>query len=100
MAALSPAALVRGDAVHRAAYRDPAIFALEQERIFRRAWLYLAHESEVATPGDYKTGFIGTQPVIVTRGADDGQIHAVLNRCRHRGASVCQQERGNANFFR
>src|SRR5207247_1187009 len=40
-------ALVRGDGVHRAAYGDPAVFALEEERIFRRAWLYVAHESEV-----------------------------------------------------
>jgi len=35
--------LLRGDAVHRAAYIDPAVFELEQERIFRRAWLYVGH---------------------------------------------------------
>jgi len=41
--------VVRGNAVHRTAYTDPALFALEQERIFRRAWLYVGHESEVPT---------------------------------------------------
>jgi phenylpropionate dioxygenase-like ring-hydroxylating dioxygenase large terminal subunit len=86
--------------VHGSIYRNPDVFELEQERIFRRAWLYLAHETEVAEPGDYKTTFAGTQPVIVTRGADDGEIRALLNRCRHRGSRVCQDEVGNASYFR
>jgi phenylpropionate dioxygenase-like ring-hydroxylating dioxygenase large terminal subunit len=86
--------------VNGSIYRDEDLFGLEQERIFRRCWLYLAHESELREPGDYKTTYAGTQPVIVTRGADDGAIHALLNRCRHRGAAVCQEERGNANYFR
>ena len=30
-----------------------AIFALEQTRIFERAWIYAGHESEIARPGDY-----------------------------------------------
>ncbi|MGH7966054.1 MAG: aromatic ring-hydroxylating dioxygenase subunit alpha, partial [Candidatus Binatia bacterium] len=29
-----------------------------------------------------------------------GQVQLLLNRCRHRGATVCQTERGNAKFFR
>lgn len=86
--------------VHGSLYRDPAIFALEQERIFRRTWLYLAHTSQLRNPGDYVTTWAGTQPVIVSRGADDGEIHALLNRCRHRGATVCQDAAGNANYFR
>jgi phenylpropionate dioxygenase-like ring-hydroxylating dioxygenase large terminal subunit len=86
--------------IHGSVYTDPEIFAAEQQRIFRTAWLYVAHVSEVREPGDYKTTVAGTQPVIVTRGADDGQVHVLLNRCRHRGATVCQDERGNANYFR
>jgi len=31
--------LVRPDHVHRRAYADPAVFALEQERIFGRLWI-------------------------------------------------------------
>lgn len=86
--------------VHGSIYRSPDVFAAECERIFRRSWLYLAHESELTHPGDYKTTYAGTQPVIVTRGADDGRIHALLNRCRHRGSMVCHQESGNASSFR
>jgi phenylpropionate dioxygenase-like ring-hydroxylating dioxygenase large terminal subunit len=83
-----------------AVYRDQEVFDREAERIFSRCWLYLAHESEVREPGDYKTTWAGTQPVIVTRGADDGAIHALYNRCRHRGSAVCQREYGNASYFR
>ena len=86
--------------VHASIYTDPAIFSLEQERLFRGPWLYVAHESEVREPGDYKTTFAGTQPVVVARGADDGVVRVLLNRCRHRGATVCNAEFGNANYFR
>lgn len=61
---------------------------------------YVAHESEIAQPGDYKATYIGTQPVIVTCDADDGRIHILYNRCRHRAATVCQEETGTAHYFR
>ena len=35
--------LVRPDHVHRRAYADAAVFQLEQERIFSRLWMYVAH---------------------------------------------------------
>jgi len=34
-------------------YSDPEVLRREQERIFRRAWLYVAHESEVPQPGEH-----------------------------------------------
>ena len=92
--------LVREDRVHGRIYTDPEIFELEMERIFGRTWVYVAHESEVAQGGDYKTAYIGRQPVIVTRSADGGAIQVLYNRCRHRGAAVCQFEKGNASYFR
>jgi phenylpropionate dioxygenase-like ring-hydroxylating dioxygenase large terminal subunit len=101
MPVIDPAHLITDDwRVHGSIYTDRDIFALEQERVFRTCWLYVAHESELPEPGDYKTTFAGTQPVIVTRGADDGELRVLLNRCRHRGATVCQAEAGNANYFR
>ncbi|WP_211202330.1 aromatic ring-hydroxylating oxygenase subunit alpha [Salicibibacter cibarius] len=91
---------ITGGAVHGKIYTDPEIFNLELDNIFKNTWVYVAHESEVANKGDYKTTYIGDQPVIVTRGADEPEFHVMFNRCRHKGASVCQQEKGNANFFR
>src|SRR5258706_815845 len=91
--------LVRGDAVHRAAYIDPAIFALEEERIFRRAWLYVAHESEVPNAGDYVLTRLGPEEVIFVR-REDGGLSALYNRCAHRGARIVSQPSGNARQLR
>jgi nitrite reductase/ring-hydroxylating ferredoxin subunit len=93
-------ALIQPDRVSGRIYTDPAIFDLEMEKIFHASWLYVAHESQVAEPGDYFTTFIGKQPVIVTRTADDGQVRIFYNRCTHRGNLVCQYEQGNAAYFR
>lgn len=90
--------LVQPDRVHRSLYTDPAIFALEMKRIFGRAWLFLAHESQVAAAGDFIRTRIGPEDVIVTR-ARDGRIHALVNRCTHRGSQICAVERGNAGGF-
>lgn len=81
-------------------YRDPAIFARELSAVYGRTWVFVAHESEIPSGGDYRTAHIGRQPVIVNRDADDGTVNVMFNRCRHRGAAVCRRESGNANFFR
>lgn len=80
------------------AYRGPEIFAQEMQQIFYKTWIYLCHESEIANPGDFKSTQIGTRPVIVSRGREGG-IHAVLNACTHRGATICREEKGNTRAF-
>ncbi len=78
-------------------YQDPAIYALEQERIFRgRTWNFVALTAELPNAGDYKTTHVGDTPVIVSRDRD-GQFHVLVNRCAHRGALVCRDLRGNAD---
>ena len=91
--------LFREGAVHRAAYVDPAVFALEQERIFRRAWLYVGHESEIPNPGDYRLARLGADEVILARG-EKREIHLLHNRCAHRGARVVAAPTGNLRTFR
>lgn len=98
MNTLAPQALVRTSAVHRAVYIDPALFAIEQARIFGRAWIYLCHESEIARPGDYVLAQLGPDEVIVARQVDGG-IAAMHNRCAHRGARVVVAPRGNTKLF-
>jgi anthranilate 1,2-dioxygenase large subunit len=76
-------------------YRDPEIYALEQQRIFRGpVWNYLALACELPNPGDFRVIAVGDTPVIVNR-ARDGVVHAMVNRCAHRGAIVQRQLHGN-----
>jgi anthranilate 1,2-dioxygenase large subunit len=76
---------------------DPAIYAREQERIFRGpTWSYVALEAELPNPGDFKATFIGDTPVVICRDRE-GELHAFVNRCAHRGALVCREMRGNRN---
>ncbi|MFD4599818.1 Rieske 2Fe-2S domain-containing protein [Streptomyces sp. NPDC058464] len=90
--------LVESDRVAGSLYTDPALFEREMDRIFHRTWVWVAHESEIAKAGDFKMAWVGRRPVIVTRDRRGG-INVLLNRCRHRGASVCETPKGNGNGF-
>ena len=94
----APADLVLADRVAGRLYTDPEIFEQEMTKIFESTWVWVAHESEVPRPGSFKTAHVGRQPVIVVR-SRKGAINTLLNRCRHRGASVCEKPKGEANGF-
>jgi len=75
-------------------YQDPAMLAAEQEKLFQGpTWNYLALESEIPEPGDWRATYVGTMPVVVARQAD-GSIAAFENRCAHRGALICFDDAG------
>jgi p-cumate 2,3-dioxygenase subunit alpha len=84
--------------VHRSAFTAPEIFQLEQDRIFNTSWLYVGHESEVPNPSDFRTRRVGGRSIIYARDRN-GEIRVMLNTCRHRGAEVCREERGNRKVF-
>ena len=90
--------LVRPERVHRSLYTDRDVFAQEMERVFGGTWTYLAHESEIPQPNDFVRRRLGLRPVVVTRDRN-GQVHGLLNRCTHRGATVCRVDAGNAPRF-
>jgi len=76
-------------------YTDPALYELEQEKMFRGpTWSFVALEAELPNPFDYKSTFIGDTPVVVTRDGE-GEFRVWVNRCAHRGAQVCRDLRGN-----
>ncbi len=89
-----------GGRVPYAVFTSQAIFEREQERIHRGpTWHFLALADELRRPGDFKSTFIGTTPVVVTR-TREGDLAAWVNRCAHRGAMVCRELRGNARAHR
>jgi benzoate/toluate 1,2-dioxygenase alpha subunit len=79
-------------------FTDPQIFDLEMKHLFEGNWVFVAHESQIPEPNDYFTTFIGRQPVVVTRDKA-GALHAVINACAHRGATLCRRKRGNKGSF-
>lgn len=92
------ASLVEDDRAHTSLYTDPAIFDEEMDRIFKNTWVWVGHESELPGTNTFKTAHVGLEPVIVTRDKQ-GQIHTLLNRCRHRAASICEKKKGKASVF-
>ncbi|HKG43792.1 MAG TPA: aromatic ring-hydroxylating dioxygenase subunit alpha [Gaiellaceae bacterium] len=74
-------------------YSDPQLLRLEQQRIFRRGWQYAGPAEHAADAGDFFTCSVGDLPVVVTRDRA-GELHALLNVCRHRG-SIVACGRGN-----
>jgi benzoate/toluate 1,2-dioxygenase alpha subunit len=84
--------------VDRSVYLDEEIFEAEMEIFFEGGWVFLAHESQVAKPGDYFATRMGRQPVFLVR-KKDGAIAAYINACAHRGATLLPFEHGRANVF-
>lgn len=80
-----------------AAYWSEDWLKLEQERVFRRSWVFAGAEAELSEPGDVKPIDIGGAPLIVVRDRD-GQIHALHNVCRHRGTKIVTERCRQSSF--
>lgn len=79
-------------------FYDDELYQLELERIFGRCWLFLTHDSLIPKLGDFVTGYMGEDEVLIVR-QPDGSVKAFLNHCMHRGARLCNAEAGNARGF-
>jgi phenylpropionate dioxygenase-like ring-hydroxylating dioxygenase large terminal subunit len=67
------------------------------ERIFRREWICVGREDEVAESGDYFVTDVGGQPLIIARD-EANTLRALSNICSHRGSPLAEG-RGNARVF-
>jgi len=79
-------------------YTDPALLALERERVFARNWQPAGHGAWASEPGAFFACDLAGEPVLVSRGAD-GRLRAMSNICRHRGSELCAG-RGRSNVIR
>lgn len=84
--------------VDRAVFTDEELFELEVKHIFEGNWIFVAHESQIPNPNDYFSTYIGRQPIMITRDKN-GELHAFLNTCTHRGATLCRHKKGNKASF-
>lgn len=79
-------------------YTDPSVLALEQERIFGRAWQPVGHCNQLAKPGDFFTAELFGEPLLLARGAA-GELRGFYNICRHR-AGPPAEGCGSRKLFR
>ncbi len=84
-----------GHALSREFYCDPELFEHEVRRLSLRHWHCVGHQSQLRVPGDFFTTSFCAEPLLLVRG-EEGEVHALLNVCRHRGSRVCTQESGHA----
>jgi TetR/AcrR family transcriptional repressor of bet genes len=78
------------------AYADPALLAAEREQLLRPAWQVLGHEAELRVPGDYLSGDLGGERVLVVR-AERDRLHAFRNTCRRSPHALVTERAGQLN---
>ena len=84
--------------VDRRIFADQDLYELELERIFAKAWNFMAHDSQIPNPGDFFMTRIGEDRVICVRD-NDGNPQVLVNSCRHRGNAICRAEEGHSTSF-
>lgn len=77
-------------------YHNPEFAQLEYENIFRKEWILVGHQSEVPEVGNYMILKAFDEQAIVIRD-HDGSLKAFHNVCRHRGALLLREERGECS---
>ncbi len=77
--------------ISREIFVSPDFHREELEKLFTRAWLFVGHESQIPSPGDFFVSRMGEESVILCRDTR-GAVHVFLNSCRHRGMKVCRYE--------
>jgi choline monooxygenase len=73
---------------------DQDLFDLEMVRVFARSWVWLGDTEDLREAGDFITGQIGYQAVLVIR-QEDGTLNGFLNNCRHRASGLAFEAAGH-----
>jgi len=95
----------RSTAMAEAIYRNPVneyidrdVAANERRTLFRQYPINLGLSCRVPNPGDFFTDDYTGVPILVTRDRD-GDVHAMINSCRHRGARVASGNGSDQRSF-
>jgi choline monooxygenase len=80
-------------------YVDPRVADLELTTVFARTWQLAARVDQVREPGQFVTGELAGEPILVVRG-NDGVLRGFFNVCRHHAAAVLEAPAGKASVLR
>ncbi|MFE6685795.1 aromatic ring-hydroxylating dioxygenase subunit alpha [Streptomyces sp. NPDC057743] len=75
-------------------YTSREAFDLEQQRIFARQWICIAHSSEIPEAGSFLRVELGGESLLLVRNRE-GAVRGLINLCRHRGAQLCLDASGS-----
>ena len=79
-------------------YVCPDLAEKEWQTFFRNHPQLIGFSGDLAGPGHYFTNDDLGAPILATRD-QNGKFHAFLNACRHRGARVAEDKRGEKSLF-
>ncbi|MBE9140412.1 aromatic ring-hydroxylating dioxygenase subunit alpha [Nodosilinea sp. LEGE 07088] len=71
-------------------YTNPRWLPIEQQAIFRRAWLYVGDGERLNQPGMVWARSVAGTPLLIVRD-NDGELRAFYNVCPHRAAILSPQ---------
>jgi len=80
------------------AYTSDAFRQLEQDRVFGRSWVPVCVTDELDRPGSWVAVEVAGTSLIVCRNKAN-ELRAHHNVCRHRGARLCEADRGHVERF-
>lgn len=82
-----PTALDRAHALPARHYFGEAMLERERRSVFASSWQLIAHQGQLAEPGDHVVQDVAGTPVLLLRGRD-GALRAFPNVCRHRAGPL------------
>lgn len=80
-------------------YIDPRVSELERRTVFSRSWQAVGRVDQLRLPGQYITGGVAGEPILVVRGSDR-VLRGFFNVCRHHAAAVMTESEGSAPHLR
>lgn len=97
-AAPDVAALIEKDRIRGSVYTNEALFEQEMKKIFHSGWVFVGHDSEIPSAGEYVRRTLGLEEVLMVRQRDDS-IAVLVNRCTHRGNMLRVEKHGKDKYF-
>ncbi len=90
--------IAKSETIPSSWYVDPQFHEFEQHAIFSKSWQLVGHSGRLQNPGDYLTGTVADNPVILVCGKDQ-KIRSFYNVCRHRGGPLAMDDSGSCTML-
>jgi len=80
-------------------YTSRDLYNLELQTVFTNSWQLAARIDQLERPGQFVATDVGTEPVVIVRGADN-VLRGFFNVCRHHAAAVMTEPEGTVPQLR